>query len=273
MRKFLGCLIVCFCMVPAFSFPTGKGPLVLFRKGKLVKPAELVNPDVISRAVAGSPVRAAAATNGVRQITIAGLSDASPVQFDLTNGPVSPNIPPIPEIPASETTVQLIPHGKVFGVLFFEYPYRGMFAPRGLGGGRKALYRGMKLANINEIKNLFLNGLQTGKVRMYSKEIFTAVDPIRALIHAVPDITVDADLPVLVRISFSQEIAEMVEWEDSQVVVFEKDIPAGSISDVWVLLNINGKPDWCKAVLQDDQVVLIPGYGKLYDLSSGSIHE
>ena len=57
-----------------------------------------------------------------------------------------------------------------------------------------------------------------------------------------------------------------IRFETAQA--FEQNLPAALISDVWILLEVNQKADWYKAVLEDGEVMLLPAHGQLQDAPS-----
>ena len=251
MKKWLLVLATCLIALPGFSLPPGK--LIPLLKVKPSVTAELVNSTAVEGAVQKALARSAV------NLPIVNLPTRPVVQFHFKGLPA----------PASLKPVRLLPQTKLFATLFVGTPKSGfgdkqVFVPGGLIGPAKALYRGIKLADIEEVKNLLMNGLETRKVRMQSREIFTSFDPVHALLYAIPGSTDKAMLPVLIKIPFSPMLQEHISSQYPTATAFKWNIPAGLISDVWVLLDINGRPNWCKAVMQEGELVLLPGQGELH---------
>ena len=255
MRKIIILLGIALLVPPAYA-QTGQALFLLEEVTTGVR--EVVQPGSLGPLV-GDAVRQAAPR--IVELSL-NLPEAEVVQFRFP-ATLAPDISP---------TARLVPREKVSDFLFSvgdmqQFGTEQYFAPRDLVGPEKALFRGMRMRNIADLQNLFINGLQTDRVILYSRKIFTSPDPLTALVYAVPNVGVDADLPVLVKIPLTPEVQSQILWEDYNRAFFGQDIPAAYISDIWVLLDVNGKPDWCKAVLRDGKPVLIPGYGQLYDFS------
>lgn len=249
MRKFCIFILTALLASPVFALPKGK--VVSLLKGTKGVPVELASQFAVERAVK----QAITHSFVTAPLPIVNLPTQPVVQFQL-KASLKPEI---------MQPIRVLPRAQVFDFLFFDSSCKKLFLPHSLLSSEKSLYRGMKLADMAALKNLLINGLQSEKVFLHSKEIFTSSDPYRVLLYTAPNFIVDADLPVLIKMPFTPQLQKQVAWQDYDVAVFKKDIPADMISDIWVLLMVNGTPDWCKAVLKNGELVLIPGFGKFYD--------
>ena len=133
----------------------------------------------------------------------------------------------------------------------------------------EAAYRGMRLDELDELKNLLIHGLQvkhTHYGEIYAAHNASAV----ALSYAVPSqgmciyesfLDGEYQLPVITKIPFNLELVKhsagaldhRTGW-----LTFGKDIPASMISDVMIFLEINAHPDWYKVTLENGELVFTP---------------
>jgi hypothetical protein len=264
MRKYFVLLAICLLFPHSFALPTGDGTKVISAGKRALSTSELALPVTGNHAITDgltAAVRLSAPT--ARALHIAG-QHAVAINFAIPV--VVPEAMEAAEVPQIPAKVEMVHRGRAFDLIFSQDPLSNeIFAPRGIYGRERAVFRGLKL-NMNDLSNLLEHGLEVGKVRMPTQEMFASFKPEQALLFAIPNITVEADLPVLVKIPFTSEIEALVEWGSLDDVAFKQDIPAAAISDVWVLVNLDGKPDWCKVVLQDGNVSLIPGYGEVQEM-------
>ncbi len=172
----------------------------------------------------------------------------------------------LPAQPRVKNSVRLVPSNQVYPLLH-KLKEQKMFVPHDLVNQTKALYRGMTIANIDELKNILTNGLELNKSN-YRKQIFTAYDPLTAVLYSQPThfFHAQADLPVLIKIPFTPSLEQYTFTRFPTALAFHQNLPANAISDVWILLEVNKKPDWYKAILDDGQIVLFPAHGQLQDI-------
>ncbi len=139
-----------------------------------------------------------------------------------------------------------------------------LHAPEHFQENKRALYRGMKFDQLDDLKNLLQNGLEV-KRTFHPGEIWTSPDPGVACGYALPsswDYAPDkfaTGLPVVVRIFhtpylFAQNQPDIV-WQNR---VFFRDIPARYIFDVDVLLGVNNKLGWYKVTLEQGNITFTP---------------
>ena len=170
------------------------------------------------------------------------------------------DVPPAPRV---KNSVRLVPPRQVYPLLY-KIEEQKMFVPRDFVNQTQALYRGMAIADIDELKNILVNGLETTKTN-YKKKIFTAYDPLTAVLYAQPThlFNEQANLPVLIKIPLTPALDQYAPQQFETAQAFRQNIPADAISDVWILLEINKKADWYKVTLQDGEIVLFPAHGQL----------
>lgn len=184
----------------------------------------------------------------------------------IINLPARPSVRILlPTAPHVKNSVRLLPPRQVYPTLH-KLGKRKMFVPRDFVNQTEALYRGMAIASIDELKNILTNGLELKKSN-YPKQIFTAYNPLTAVLYSQPThrFNAEADLPVLVKIPRTPALAKYAPEEFATALAFRKSVPAEAISDVWVLLEVNKQADWYKAFLEEGEVVLLPADGQLQD--------
>ena len=141
------------------------------------------------------------------------------------------------------------------------------FLPKDILENKESFYRGMRLGKLDDIKNLLINGLEVNKSN-YSGEIYASLQISIPLYYATMG---SENLPVLIQIPATETLRsyapEAFPTEDryaakafqtGEVCIFRRDIPAHFISNVWVFLEVNGKPDWYRVTLEDDALVFTP---------------
>lgn len=198
-------------------------------------------------------------------------STASTVPFTvktlkIVNLPARPSVHilfDVPQAPHTKTSVRLVPPRKVYPLLY-KIEEQKMFVPRDFVNQTQALYRGMAITDIDELKNILVNGLETTKTN-YKKKIFTAYDPLTAVLYAQPShrFSENANLPILIKIPVTPALEQYAPQRFETAQAFRQNIPADAISDVWILLEVNKKADWYKVVLEDGEIVLFPAHGQL----------
>ena len=116
----------------------------------------------------------------------------------------------------------------------------------------------MRLGELDEVKNLLVNGLEVDKSN-YIGEIYASPSIFSSLGYAI-----DGEKPgllVLIQIPETPALQSYLEEEIQVVtgeVIFHQDIPARFISDVWVFLETNGTPEWYKVTLEEGTLVFTP---------------
>lgn len=185
----------------------------------------------------------------------------------IINLPTRPSVHLLFDTPLPrKSSVRLVPPRQVYPLLY-KLGQRKMFVPRDIVNSTKALYRGMALKNIDELKNILTIGLEIQKSN-FTKRIFAACDPLTAILYAQPTHLYDAkaDWPVLIKIPITPALKQYAPVQFATTEAFQKTIPASAISDVWVLLEVNQKADWYKAVLANEEILLFPAHGQLQDI-------
>ena len=248
MKKLLIAVLLSLCVSPAFSQGgLSRGVKTVVNKGAVQRQ--------VSKALSSK-------TSGTQFIKIYHFPD-HPVMPLLSPADKAVHAPSV-ELPKEQLpllSARVLEPDELHKIVF---PPSQIYVPRDFLEAEESLYRGMKLSEISELKNILVNGLEMSKSH-YVGEIFTSPYYGVAMVYALPNLwdnwkgEVQVDLPVLVRISFTEEVErENMPDQFGLQWIFRKDVPAKMISDVMVFLEVEGTPGWYKAVLKNDEVGLLP---------------
>ena len=141
-----------------------------------------------------------------------------------------------------------------------------IFLPRNILENRESFYRGMRLGKIDDLKNLLINGLEISKSHYYPGKIYASPKPFIPLWHATMGME-----PILLTLIQIPANPTLCIYEENKIdeVFFRRDIPVEFISNVWVFLEVNKKPDWYKVVLENNELVFIHAPGEMRPWSDG----
>ena len=201
------------------------------------------------------------------------LKEAQSIPFDvktlkIINLPDRPRVRirfDVPLQPGVKNSVRLVSPRQVYPTLY-KLGERKMFVPRDFVNQTKALYRGIAITDLDELKNILSRGLEINKSN-FGKKIFTAYEPLIAVLYAQPThlFGEQANLPVLIKIPLTPSLEQYPSEKFETARAFQQSLPADAVSDVWILLEVNKKADWYRAVLENGEIVLSPAHGQLQD--------
>ena len=120
-------------------------------------------------------------------------------------------------------------------------------------GSELVLYRGMVLQNLQDLKDVLINGLVLDKTRHELIHVSSYLSV--ALDHAYVNY---GHLPAVVQISSSERLLSTCVKKDMMEMAFRRDIPPDMISNVMVFLKINGQPGWYNVKWKGDKIVFSP---------------
>ncbi len=151
----------------------------------------------------------------------------------------------------------IFPEGRDEHKIYIPTPWENQTQP--------AWYRGMKIHNLLELRNLLENGLELSKISPRYPGIFSTSEIDLALKHAVPWGAVAPVLPVVVKMPATFELSKENEPDGYAdfLRLFRRDIRPDQIEDVMVFLSVNETPGWYKVVLQEGELVFIPAFGSI----------
>ena len=191
-------------------------------------------------------------------IQIANLPGEPLVKLGTTDLPQDAGVLPARLLTGDESHKALFP-----GEGFFP----PMYVPVALNTQEEVVYRGLKLYNLQDLQNILNKGLQYNKVSdEMNRKIYFSGTLRRAARYAVEYRSPQQELPVLVKFTVPNKdllnaSPYVLGWDYYYAL---RNIPAGHIQDVMVLLEVNGQPGWYKAVLEDGKPVFIPAPSQVF---------
>lgn len=250
MKYILFLLLLVFGAFPAQS-QTGKGLRGWITSWKNPFVRELVERTAARRGLPTS------VTEGLRIVKITNLPGTPLVQVKFPKG----------ELP-QETDILLarvLRPSEVYKAISLTHDLQ-LYVPAEFGSQDGVVYRGLKLNNLAELKNILVRGLEIKKSNFpgiytsYSLGVALgfSVSPFEwSTYENLPDI--NFELPTVVKIPLSIPLLEKnAPYESNGEIVFRQDILPDLISDVMVFLEVNGKPGWYRAALEGKNLILIP---------------
>lgn len=189
-------------------------------------------------------------------------------QIKITNLPGEPTVwvenLPSATTPSAPVSARVVERNACEQFLF--PPQAGssaMYIPPQLQEEENSLYRGLRLDNLDELKNILHKGLQVNK-SSYSGEIFTTPVLWIALRYALPIEHFGDTVPVVIKLNLTPELEKQV--SSARVAlehIFYRDIPASALSSVMLFLEVDGVYNWYEARLHNGQLVLTVAPGKI----------
>ena len=144
-----------------------------------------------------------------------------------------------------------------------------LFVPENFVQADDILYRGLRLNNTAELKNLLARGMEIGKT--HHERIYVSPNISVAMGYMFPHQTArllgtakDEMLPVLVKIPANERLLAQIPSQVPQEEiggqrVLYNDVLANEIADIMVFIQEADKaPGWYKAALENGEVVLTP---------------
>ena len=133
------------------------------------------------------------------------------------------------------------------------------YAPVSLPSLAPVAYRGMTLQNLEELSYLLANGMEVSKVSysMRGKIFFSGSMYVAGLFAR----HTQERLSVVVKFEVPQDIFL---YYAQQSYYTQTDVPPTAIQEVFVFLEVQGKPGWYKATLENGELVFTPAPAKLY---------
>ncbi|MCQ2411291.1 MAG: hypothetical protein MJ053_07595 [Elusimicrobiaceae bacterium] len=140
-------------------------------------------------------------------------------------------------------------------------------SPRPFAQAQGSAFRGISVRDLVALRHLFRNGMEIKKSEF--PEIYSSHKLDVALGYIYPaeeDIVLEEsadghfELPVVARIPFTQQLLKQnpPEVSISQEIVFSQDIKPQFISEVMVVLEINGQVGWYQTIVENGQLLLLP---------------
>ena len=143
-----------------------------------------------------------------------------------------------------------------------------LFVPESFVQEDHMLYRGLRLKNTAELRNILLNGMEINKA--HHEKIYTTPNVSIALGYMFPhqmsrllETAEDEMLPVLVKIPVTERLMQKnlpqkAREEFGGQRVFDSDIAADEIAQVAVYIEKDGVRGWYKVIWENEQLAFIP---------------
>jgi len=177
----------------------------------------------------------------------------------ITNLPGQPAVQVRLDSPSTLSSSDILPARVLPSIQIYKsislVRHNQLYLPRAFTETKNVLYRGMRFTNLSDLENLLLQGMEIRSTG-YS-EIYFGYIPSTALGYALPwkvDENVNGEFPVVTKVPVTPQLPVLQTGVTAQVY---KDLPAEFISDVMVFLEINGRADWYKAIMENNKLVLI----------------
>ncbi len=166
--------------------------------------------------------------------------------------------------PNAPTNLRILPDEELFKAISNDDEMK-LFVPQPFTQTENVFYRGLRLQNTEELKNILARGMEIDKT--HHEMIFVSPNVSVAMEYMFPrwwgvETSEDA-LPVLVKIPATEQLLtenppEIPSEDFGGRRIFYNNIPANNISDVAVYADVNGTSGWYTVTLNDGELVFTP---------------
>ena len=179
------------------------------------------------------------------------------------------------------TTARVLPARLLNGYDFYSElcPTPGLrFLPQTFNNGSPSLFRGLALKDVGDLKNILTNGLELKKTA-YSRLYFSTDIDMALSFSQAPTLPSsqanEAFIPVVVKVEVTPQLKRrrFLYHDDWENYVSMRNVPSRFLSEVVAFLEVDGKPGWYKAVLENDELVLRPAPADIIQSEKLIIHE
>lgn len=174
----------------------------------------------------------------------------------------------LPQQTHSLLMAQLVNSDKFLDEVF---PIQGLrYLPQTFTDGTPALFRGMSLSRVEDLKNILQKGLERNK-SVYSVLFFSGnID--EALSYATEE---GPAIPVVVKVEMTSQLMRHRPpyYDMADNYIFTRDLPSPFLTKVVAFLEVDGKPGWYEAVLENDEVVFLPAVADFIRSDRIAIHQ
>lgn len=245
MKKLLVILLLICCVGPALA-----------QEGKVIKAV---------KAARGSTALTEAVSQQAARQTLRAAKIPIPQLAQIANLPGCPTVSvrranPAPGGVTGVLPARILNYKELHSFLHHE---RQIYVPLSFAKSKTGLYRGMQLENLDDVKNLLINGMEVSKTA--KNAIFADSRLPVNMSYALPDPYEESSFPVLVRIKLTKPFLKRnppahlnTQW------IFPDDIPAAMLPDVMVFLEIGGEPGWYKVTLENGELVFTPAPSRVF---------
>lgn len=249
MKKLTILCVICLCVSPTFAQADKAGDAAITGVKAATRGAELAAG--VTRKVAAQVIDQAAFS---RLAQIVNLPSKPPIKFRAEQVPTAPY--------AAVAPVRLLTPLKMRKIVFDG---EGLYVPEKLGNSDEwLLFRGMQFNSLAELENMMRKGLEISKSN-YKNKIHTTPALNIALGYTFPSryssVAEEGKkiIPVLVTIPYTQAMERGNSfYADGFQYVFEKDVAAQYMGDVFVFWALDKKPGWHKVTLENNELLFTP---------------
>ena len=197
-------------------------------------------------------------------------------RIQITNLPGEPTVKlgrATDDMPAM-LSARLLTGEENFHLIFPDMPrYSVHYLPSSLNTEEEVGYRGLKLYNLESVKNILENGLEWKRGGYNGKIFFTG--NLNRVTDFVTEHTDRNLLPTIVKFNLPEDRRFMytrVSLFNVDYYLWLENIWSYYIQDVMVFLEVNGKPGWYKATLENGELVFTPVPSRVFNTKEFIIH-
>lgn len=152
-----------------------------------------------------------------------------------------------------------------------------MYLPTALNTQDDVMFRGLKLYNLKSVKNILAKGMRYKDVSaVYRGEVFFSGWLFRVTDFATAASAEEQSFPVIVKFvvpTDERTVYARAHMFSMDYYYLEEDIRVSEIQDIMVFLEVDGKPDWYKATLEDGDLVFTPAPSRVFSNNELIYHE
>lgn len=246
MRKLLALGLICFFISPAVAQPRGHG------RARSTKTPHTYH---LRKKVAKQSHRRRH-TSVVDKLEKNGRGTPLIHIMDLEHPLIRLNIP-MPDN-SSLLMARLLGEQEIIPIVFPEGLFAGkLFIPPALNTQERVGFRGLVLNDIYELENILTNGLEAW--RSSSGHVFFSGSPRTAAMFA----KVPREKFSVILSFYVPEDVPIFEYNANYYV--KQDISAAYLKEVMIFLEVDGKPGWYKATLEDGEIIFTPTPGQIFE--------
>ena len=152
-----------------------------------------------------------------------------------------------------------------------------MYLPTVLNTQENVMFRGLRLYDLKSVKNILVKGMRYKDVSAaHAGKVFFSGWLFRVADFATSALSDEQALPVIVKFAIPSDertIYAKGHMFSMDYYYWREDIRVSDIQDVMVFLEVDGKPDWYKATLEDGELVFTPTTSRVFSNNELIYHE
>ena len=244
-KKLLVLSLLCFCFSPSFA----QGKKIIGAGGRNSSLTGVVTHQT------AETLRRTSYTPGVQFARIINLPDGPLVKLggSVDNGP-------------AVLAARLLSGAENYRRINAGWNAFPIYLPLALNTEEKSFYRGLRLNSLKAVKNILENGIQVDEVsKETGKRIYFSGYLRRAVVFCTNGKEENL-LPTIVRFEVPTwtTVYEHKLLSGYKDYIVHNDIRARYILDVMIFLEVDGKPDWYKVTLENDELVFTRAPSRMF---------